>query len=338
MKTSFTYSGVALNNNDRLLAIELVENVFYKNKKGSFLFPERENKCENVILVKSNNDIIATCFILNKEMYFDGELVPVSFLCNICVSPKFRGNAISEVLMKTAIDLCIFRNKKASFVIATKAVDYYYTKFNFYGISSYSSINVKKNNVFLNKKNSISLVDFKEEDIEDVSVIYTSIYTNLLGSFYRSKEDWKFCIQKAQQLSINFMAIFERRNIIGFIVYTDNKIKEIAINNSEQYVDVLAEVFKATKMESIYLEVSPKHPIVQKLKEFDFTIKNRQCWYGGHMMRIHDDKYFLNKQTNKILFSSKMNIKKFSDLIDLHDLSNPREDSKIFNIPLLDQI
>jgi predicted acetyltransferase len=338
MKTSYTYSGVALNNNDRLLAIELVENIFYENKKGSFLFPERGNKCENVILVKSNDDIIATCFILDKEMYFDGELVPVSFLCNICVLPKFRGNAISKVLMKTAIDLCTYRNKKASFVIARKAVDYYYTKFNFYGISSYSSINVKKSTVFLNNKNSISLIEFKEVHIEKANVIYTNIYNNLLGSFYRCKEDWKFCIKKAQQLSMNFMAIFEKHKMIGFIVYIDNKIKEIAINNSEHYVDVLAEIFKATKRESIYLEVSPKHPIVQKLQEFDFTIKNRQCWYGGHMMRIHDDKYFFNKQTNKILFNSKMNFEKFSDLMDLHDLSNPQEYSKIFNIPLLDQI
>ena len=86
------------------------------------------------------------------------------------------------------------------------------------------------------------------------------------------------------------------------------------------------------------------HPITPYLKEYDITYTIRKCWYGGHMMRINNEEYFLDKLDkigyNKYLKLEGSNSKKmkFDFLLEnkLHDF--PSSSNIIYNIPFMDQI
>ena len=55
------YIGLAKNSDDITSAIELVKKVFDENnKKENFIFPKESLKQNNIVVIKINNNIIAT--------------------------------------------------------------------------------------------------------------------------------------------------------------------------------------------------------------------------------------------------------------------------------------
>ena len=101
------YIGLAKNSDDITSAIQLVKKVFDENnKKENLIFPEESLKLKNIVVVKIDDNIVATCLIHNRLFYFKGKKIPSAFLCFICVDKKMRGKGISKELMNFTIKIC----------------------------------------------------------------------------------------------------------------------------------------------------------------------------------------------------------------------------------------
>lgn len=294
------YIGCAENDEDVLSAIRLIKKVFYAEiGHEKFLFPKEHLVEKNVVVIKENNVIVASSLIYDRLLYFKNEKIPCSFLSFICVDDFYRNKGLSRRLMDFSIELCKDRGKKACFVIARKAVDFYYNKFSFYGFSNYPKIEINfRESVIRKKLNFVPLNPFVSNEIEK---IYNDVYFNLLGAFFRSKEHWNFIVQKAKNNNIEVCEIQDlKSNSMGYICFKRGDIFEIALKNPKDYPEVLKNLMEKEKMNSIIFHGGENHPLANELNFFDHTISYRKCCYGGHMIRINDEKLFKNIFSNEI--------------------------------------
>ena len=345
MKKIKKYVGIAENKKDIISANSLVKKIFFNGDfNNQFLFPEESLKRENIVVIKDNESLVATCFIHNRIFYFKGDKIEASFLSFICVDINSRGQGLSKNLMNKAIELCEKRNKIVSFVIARKKADFFYNQFSFFGFSNYPTITIKS----LSKIYTNETFTFKEIDVTYLPIvgkIYDNIYKFLPGSFYRDQRDWQFILKKSKLLNVFLKVILDEENtIIGYIAFKENQIIEFALKEGVNYTDTINSFNKNNGFDSLTFNLGINHPITPYLKEYDITYTIRKCWYGGHMMRINNEEYFLDKLDkigyNKYLQLEGSNSKKmkFDFLLEnkLHDF--PSSSNIIYNIPFMDQI
>ncbi|MDC1402470.1 GNAT family N-acetyltransferase [Flavobacteriaceae bacterium] len=337
------YSGIAKSNDDISSAVSLIRQVFYKNNDiQKFIFPSESLQCQNVVVIKLNERVVAACLIHDRTLYFKGIKISSSFLCNICVDDDFRGQGISKILMDCAIELCKEAGKKVCFVIARKLVDYYYTKFSFFGFSHYPKIVVKNDKIQVNN-NSVFL-KLNVNSIDEIKLIYDNVYIGLSGSFFRDDKNWEFIIKKAKNTGINLSIIKDSNGLtIGYVCYKDNDIFEIALIDNKQYYVVIKNFMTENELSYVNFHLGINHPIAREITLFDHTISQRNCWFGGHMMRINDKHFFLNMiaDSEAEKFQNKIDKLQNRDAFKLflsQDVEENNLPSDVFNIPLMDQI
>ena len=73
-------------------------------------------------------------------MKIKGQILKVAGLSSICIDPNFQGYGFGKELMERSIIYLDQRGYDLSFLIARRAVDRFYTKFGYFGASSYQSL------------------------------------------------------------------------------------------------------------------------------------------------------------------------------------------------------
>lgn len=294
------YIGLARDSHDIEAALLLAAKTFntskdlskeaFKNKKillspnGSF------DENDVVILANGKNEVCGTCFLVDRDFYRNGIKLKSTFLSSICISKSFRGKGFSRLLMDEAIKKCEERGSSFAVLIARKAVDYFYNKFSFWGLSEYSKINLK----IIDKTISsliYSVLPATDKDLAIVNKIYDSIYSKLYGSCKRSNKYWKYVLWKTKVQQFNFLIFRSEDKVIGYVIFQENDIYEIASTNNISSLEFLYMLRHNYSMNNIKLHCSNEHPIISELKELDFSINRRQCIFGGHMVRIIDEDY-----------------------------------------------
>lgn len=339
------YIGIAENKKDIISANSLVKKIFFDGDyNNQFLFPEESLKRENIVVIKLNESLVATCFIHNRIFYFKGNKIEASFLSYICVDINCRGQGLSKDLMNKAIELCEKRNKIVSFVIARKKADFFYNQFSFFGFSNYPTITIKS----LPKTYTNDNFSFEEIDIVYLPIvgkIYDDTYKSLPGSFYRDQRDWQFILKKSKLLNVFLKVILDKENtIVGYIAHKENQIIEFALKEGVNYSNTIINFNKNNGFDSLTFNLGINHPITPFLKDYDLTYAIRKCWYGGHMMRINNEEYFLDKLdktgNKKYLHLEDTNSKKikFDFLLENKLNDFPLPSNIIYNIPFMDQI
>ena len=337
------YIGIAENKKDITSAISLINKIFNEdNYKGISFLPDHSLRKKNLVVIKLNELLIATCFIHNRIFYFKGDRIKASFLCYICVDINYRGKGFSKDLMNKAIEICEKRNRIVSFVIARKKADYFYNKFSFFGFSNYPVFKVKD----LNKKpiSNILFEEMNRDSIPIVEKIFDDVYKSLPGSFLRKEKDWKFILKKAKLLNVKLNIILDGNNIIGYIAFKEDQIFEFALKENIDYENVIINYYTNKDYKSLTFSLGINHPLISYLKDYDTSFIIRKCWYGGHMMRINKEDFFINKledQYSKKYFQLKQNFskkRKFDFYLENDFNENFFSKKTIYNIPLMDQI
>lgn len=337
------YIGCAENDKDVSAAIFLIKKVFFSNiNSEKFLLPNKTLIKKNVVVIKIKNKVVASSLVNDRFLYLKNDKIPCSFLSCICVDDQYRGKGFSRLLIDFTIQLCKSRGKKACFVIARKSADFFYNKFSFYGFSNYPKIVINKGNFHYRKKLIFS--SLKRYEIDEIKETYSQVYQKILGSFFRNNEYWHYIIKKGKKINVKLCIIRDHlNNTLGYICYNKGNIYELALNNSEDYCEVLVNVMKIENLDSIIFHGGTNHPLANEIEIFDYTFSYRRCWYGGHMIRIIDQEFFSN------LFSNEKQKKKTSKnpqskfYIKCSKLFMEIKEKDIFpnefrNIPLMDQV
>jgi N-acetylglutamate synthase-like GNAT family acetyltransferase len=313
------YIGKARNKLEINEAISLAANNFQIGKlakdgeviKKALMQAGRTIKRKDVIVISNcASRVLACCFLVDRIFRIRGTECKGTFLTSITVKDDCRGQGISRLLMEKAVEECNSRLSTIAILIARKSVDFFYNKFEFWGVSSYSKISMKSSEISSQKK--IKNREMTLADVPKINYLYKKTYSKLLGSVKRFKDDWSFIEWKVGLLKAKFI-IFENYNndVIGYAILKENKIYEISVQSKYKYMDLLYSLGLKSSYEVVFFYVGSDHPLVKQFEGIDFSSTQRNCSYGGHMVRV------LDKQLLTSLMSK--------------DIKNKLESSQIYN-------
>lgn len=297
------YIGCARDSHDVEAALLLATNTFnsrlkdlseesFKNKKIS-LSPYSTLEKDVVIVTNDQNEICGTCFLIDREFYKNDIRHTGTRLSYFCISESHQGKGFSRILMEEAIKICEERGSSFAFVIANRGVDFFYNKFSFWGLSEYSTVNFKI------PDKSITYSDYSispatNKDLATVNELYDSTYSKLFGSCVRSIKYWNYVLWQGEIQKFNFLIFRSKGIVIGYIIFQGLNIHEIATNNNTSYLELLYIMRERYSMDNVIFHCSNQHPLIFELGELDFLYTRRQCYFGGHMVRILNADHLLS--------------------------------------------
>lgn len=274
------------------LSTEIFENSNETSSKYTCWNKVPEN--DEVIVIKCQGDVVGCIRISSIEVYVDGNFLKFANLTSICIKKTHQGQGLSTLLINYTLQHCSRCGYEYALVIARRAVDYYYLKYNFYAISTYDSLTIRSS---INSKNLIDITlqvdtDF---DINIANIMYHYSYSKSNGMVKRQESNWlnlKNIILGNQNYF--FKWIISDNNKIGYIVYFADSIVEISIDTN---------FFKSTHLEMLAklhnnfftVPIDSKHRLMQHLNNIDYAVTKRSCPYGGHLIHCLGENNILKK-------------------------------------------
>ncbi len=315
------YIGLARNNYELEAAISLAASIFRREEEKSqaderklFLVSQSKKiSKKDVVIISLGEMVLGACFLIDRKFYKGDGSIKGTFLSSICLDSSFRGRGLSESLINFSLDECKKRSSAFALVIARKAVDYYYLKFGFYGVASYSKVKIIL-------KNNPKKIDFamhvsraEEKNISALNKIYKKTYSGLLGSCVRSPTLWRNIFNKASIFGMKVSVFSSQGNLVGYAIYSNSNVFEIACKNPSDYSALLSLIGDSLRSNELVLHLPPSHSALCDISDFDVTLSKRYCDYGGHMVKIIDKKKLILALKSEIEAKFKyMNLGPFS--------------------------
>jgi predicted acetyltransferase len=305
------YIGCARSQHEVESAIALAAETFHSKEESSaalkikyFLMSAGNYLADKDIVVITNDDqrVIGTCFLIDRVFDRMGTQLKGTFLSSICIASSMKGNGLSRLLMSSAIAECENRSSDFAILIARRAVDHFYNKFMFWGVSSYSKLKINISNE-INSKNDTVIECADDIHLPSIREMHATAYSPLNGYCERSLLFWRHILVKAKLHGSSFLVFKVMGKTVGYVIHTDTEIHEIATTDNYQYLNLLVALGEKIAAKTFTIHASQYHSIIGELRRTDFSICARQCLYGGHMVRLISEKNFL-KIARQVLINS----------------------------------
>lgn len=138
--------------------------------RGESVLPENV-----VVLINEQDEVVATSFLIDKLFFRGQSKLKGIFISLVCVAEWERGKGLSRLLMNEVIAQSEKKRAAFAILIARSAVDHFYNKFGFWGLSQYSTIKLQiSNNLKLDDKLEISKPTTK--DLLQCNLLYEETY------------------------------------------------------------------------------------------------------------------------------------------------------------------
>jgi predicted acetyltransferase len=282
---------------DYIAAFNLAFSVFssqnssiaYKDNKFFIWQEDPYFKFENILLAKYKGTPAGLIRIVPRKIFRIDKILSVAGISSVCLLPKYRGKGLSVVLMYEALRYCKDLGYDISLLFARRNVDYYYLRFGFHGISSYSHIYIKKP-LELKVSNRYTFAELDFNFLNIYAEAFERSYANCFGRLHRTKEYWNFLFTSFSfKPNCHFRTIKFNNLAIGYIIWDSNKVLEIAITediNGKEFVHFLFDNLEISTCDSLQFEMLPQHSMVKQLYGLDVTFQSRECVFGGHMVKV----------------------------------------------------
>lgn len=341
------YAGLARNEKEAAEALLLASESFCPSSvdlnnahvRKSFMLQEHPGFGDGstVVVVNEKNHVMGSAFLISCTMLVGGTLRKGMFLSSISIAEGLRGQGFSCYLMNAALAIAVDHGAEIAIVIARRAVDGYYNRFGFWGVSQYSKLNFNLDTLpdSNEKFDNVILQAATDSDLEICDEMYVNSYKNLSGHCIRGLNIWNYILRKIALLDLSLDIVWSGSLRTAYIVHDgQGNIYEIGLAESGSKFDAKALLAMVSpRSGDLTMHLSPEHPFLEKLKGGDICITLRDCPYGGHMIRV------LNSATKK----NALAIEETLQWLDCARVTYPCPRDKSYmrtslNIPLLDQI
>ena len=227
--------------------------------------------------------------IVPRQLRRAGQSLRVAGISSVCVNPEFRGRGYSVPLMEHALNHCQSLGFDLALLIARRAADHYYTQFGFWGISSYNRVSIAPSTAPGSPHPPIEFAPANREWIECYRTAYRESYSDSFGWFERDQAYWEFLFKRLRLLrGVEIRGITWRGEPAGYVVTGHESIHEVAFLDAlpaDDLIHALVSLAGAADR-SLQLDLPPEHRLCRRLQGLDWSIRFRECSYGGHMVRV----------------------------------------------------
>lgn len=263
-------------------------------------FPLLLNKSniENMIVGIENNEIVTDVNYLIQDVSIQGEIIKVGFVGGVCTHPKAQAKGyatkvldfVEEKMLQDGVD-----------VISISGTRSLYTRRKCSKVKSFYKYTVKNEDI--NLDSSITIKDFKEEDLNK----YIALYNQNSTKFIRSKDQFKALLEASTipwgTYSYKKLSIKKDNEVIGYLVLRivdeevrHGKVIELILDNKYKG-DILKYVANLYNLEYVFCHVHVK----DYHNHFEGYDKKELDYQGGTLKVINFEKLMksLNLYFNK---------------------------------------
>ena len=256
-----------------------------ERRKSALWLNDPTFQLKNLILVKNNDHkIIGMVRLVPRILYKGIKSYKVVGFSSICLDPVYRGKGISIDLINYAIKKANDYKFDFAMLFARRALDHFYNKFGFWGVSSYNKLRIKRPTKVENNE-QIFLSPISTVNDKKFNSAYKLSYKNVFGRMDRNPKYWLNLINQCKNLNLKFDRIIQKNTTIGYCIYDGYSIYEISILDSNKYPSIVKFLFNNSEFETLELFISADHALVSNLCGFDIELSYRECSWGGHMIR-----------------------------------------------------
>ena len=271
---------------------------------------------ENLIIGLNRHKIVGVLRICPVVMPWYKRNFRVAGLSSICVAKEYQGQGFGRALMEKSVVYLDDENFDFSFLIARRAVDHFYTKFGFFGASSYQSFKCKFEREQF--EGIIGFSNFKIENSSSYLEFFHSNYKQCFGATCRGEGFWRYAINRLLAIGLNFKEVIFEGDLIGYIVHRDLSIVECGFSMKIPQCIIRQSMIEFSAPQSnLQMNLPHDHMITDSLNNVDVEFYSRKCLFGGHMIRWSEKIDKLNFSIGK---------------------SSQSEKPFFFNISLLDEV
>ncbi len=216
------------------------------------------------------------------------QAIRTACISSVCVAAPLRGKGYSVQLMQRTLDICEQRGFEIALLLARRAADHYYTRFGFWGASSYNRLTLSASDGREPAGTPFELRAMCEDEITLYASAYERSYANCFGWFERDQAGWHFLLRRLrQQPGIEMLAIARQSRTVGYLIRSHDALLEIGLGEALPEAD-LAAALPALSGGNLPLQIDipPQHRLFPALHLYDVSLRSRECSYGGHMLRI----------------------------------------------------
>ena len=237
-------------------------------------------------------------------------------------------------------------------LIARRAVDGYYTRFGFWGLSQYSKVTLNISTIPpICPSSCVVHTPLVEEDFGACTELYAGTYRELIGHCVRNQTMWDYINCKLPYLSLK-CDVFRVKGVVEAYLIHDSQgnVYEIGLIPGGPSCGAKALLRPImTESGNFTLHLPPTHPFLATLKGADVSLTIRECPYGGHMVRILKPTLIRGPREQELDGGSASKTARFlcldetAALLRLTRVTNIETalefgSNRSFNIPLMDQI
>jgi len=314
------YAGPARNSREVEQAVTLASRVFARVDENHEQATERKSLlvCEHpgagkdsvVVVSSAGNKVIGAAFLIDRVLPRSSDLINGTFISSICIDENVRGQGYSVALMDAALCACTKRGTAIALIVARRAVDHFYTRFGFWGISQYSKLSVNTTALSGIPTSGLLLRTAASEDLLACAALYNTTYKSLFGHCLRDSQTWHHLLKKTKYLHVHLSVFRKAESVMGYAMHDDEgNVYELCTVDTDENLAVLALLASQSKVPLLQLHVSPAHPVISAMDGLDLTLSIRECPFGGHMARVID--------TAQLMTAAKRRIEQRARTLDL---------------------
>lgn len=228
-------------------------------------------------------NLVASAITTYHLFYSNPLPIKLSFLTQVIVQEKFRGQGYLKKLIYLAKKKDEANSSLASIVIARRKVGNLYSKFGYRGFGVFPKVSFEK----------IQVSEFtalrQPQEWKLIARAYANSYQNIPGSILRTDKYWRYLSSEINKGKYS-LGVIKTGNDLGYFIYSNGECFELASTNLVLFNDLV----KNSLGRGIHsFKISSNHPAFQALISSGGVYSIRPEPTEGHMLRLYKNSGFL---------------------------------------------
>jgi len=263
---------------------------------------ELTNKSLTGLELFEEKNLVASAVTVYHLFYSNCGPLKLSFLTQVIVQEKFRGQGYLRTLIDFAKEVDEVNSSLASIVIARRKVGDLYTKFGYTGFGIFPNVGFERRQI----TESVALDTFQEWEL--IASAYSNSYQNVPGSIYRSVKYWNYLDSEISKGRYD-LGVIKVGNELGYFIYLKGECFELAATHPALFPDLVA---KSLSRGVHSFKIGSNHPAFELIQSAGGVYSVRPEPREGHMLKPYAGGEFLSDylEINTRKFESGLSKKK----------------------------
>ena len=237
-----------------------------------------------VVVAPSPGEVVGLVRLVSRRLFRREQSFSMVGITSVCIAPSHRAKGLSRDLMAASLRQARILGHDVVALIARRAVDRFYPKFDFWSLSSHNRIEIALHGRPRSRR--ISVRPLEPADLSKAKVLRELAYADCFGRLDRSETLWQFLFAKWQRLGLRVLALTCGGEFVGYAIGDKDSFVEFAANPGVDAIDVIDALTPETA--SLRISLPMGHPFIRSFDDLEVTMASRHCAHGGYIVRILD--------------------------------------------------